>query len=632
MAAFTSKAAGNWSSAGQTTWNEIGVPGSGDTATINHAITGDTDITINGLTINATFTMAAGKILTLQGNVAHGNAAFILSAGAGVIFSTAGGDRKWLTGTGVNQASCKFVANGTSGAHCTISKIGGNNAWFDGGNDGDPAIFNCGGWELTYCDMTGIHNAGYTMSIGSNDFGLHHRRLLNCTFSNCGNLFLAHPYQWGSTDKDFRVEDCRFTNVPRQTNHIYISTNAAGSGLRTCLRNSFSDYASINLQSGDSVDYNYFGNGGSWQCTLGTHNFVRSISRTNEYSYPALTNIYILHDHQDPADPILGLNDVGNPHMWNTNTQSTVNTGVVLEYPHEFNIDGGDGLYSTSATPDNCTITYCLSLPSMTDDGYSALILSMGNPTRSAILKHNTAVGRGAALAADERDHSGLTVVSQLESNLVVGFGTGNARGISGATDTGAGAIDILLPHAGYSNTDVIPSSAVKNNDIYYPISATFLETNALTREGWCIRMTNPVDATNRTYSSGSPDFVDIGRNCAKYAVTFLGATPLPTRPAFPVNHSNSSWIAWLTAKRAALDVFHNALMADPTLGTQVWTWVRAGFAPTNAALDPATPANQGTDGLTRGAIAFSGTPVDPPAAGRTGRLGKGGKGRPKRG
>lgn len=632
MAAFTSKAAGNWSSGSQTTWTEIGVPTSGDTVTINHAITGDTNITINGIALNATLTMAAGKILTLQGNVTQGNAAFILSSGAGVVFSTSGGDRKWLQGTGNTQASCKFVANGTGSSPCTISKIGSGYAWFDGGDEGSGAIYNCGGWELTYTDVSGIHNAAYTMSIGSNDFGIHHRRLLFCTFSNCAPPFLAHPYQWGAPDKDFRVEDCKFSNVPRQTVQIYLRTNAAGTGTRTCLRNSFSDTVDIGLQPTDVVDYNYFGNGGGFQCTFGAHNFIRAISRTHEYSYPALTNMYLFMDHQDPVDPILGMNDVGNPHTWDTFVQSTVNTGVVIEYPHEFNIDGGDGLYSTSATPDNTVITRSLSLPSMTDDGMSAAILALGAPTRSAVLQHNTVVGRGAVLTGDERDHTGLTCVSQLESNLIVGWAATAFPYVPGAGNWGAATLDILLPHGGYSNVDVVPSSAVKNNDIYYPIPADYLETNALTRAGYCTRMTNPVDATNRSYASGSPNFVDVTRCCATYAVTFLGATALPTRPALPVNRGNANWVAWLTAKRAALDVFHNALMADPTIGTAAWTWVRAGFVPTNTALDPSVLANQAVDGLTRGAMEFAGAaPPDPPASGRTGRIGKGGHGRARR-
>ncbi len=38
MAAFTSKATGNWNAAGQTTWNEAGVPGLGDSATIGPSV------------------------------------------------------------------------------------------------------------------------------------------------------------------------------------------------------------------------------------------------------------------------------------------------------------------------------------------------------------------------------------------------------------------------------------------------------------------------------------------------------------------------------------------------------------------------------------------------------------------
>jgi len=41
MAAFTSKATGNWNTTGQTTWNEVGAPGAGDTVTIQntHVVT-----------------------------------------------------------------------------------------------------------------------------------------------------------------------------------------------------------------------------------------------------------------------------------------------------------------------------------------------------------------------------------------------------------------------------------------------------------------------------------------------------------------------------------------------------------------------------------------------------------------
>ncbi len=63
MAAFTSKAAGNWSASGQTTWNEVGVPGSGDTATVNHAVTVNVSTTV-GASLQGTGWAVVGINLT----------------------------------------------------------------------------------------------------------------------------------------------------------------------------------------------------------------------------------------------------------------------------------------------------------------------------------------------------------------------------------------------------------------------------------------------------------------------------------------------------------------------------------------------------------------------------------------
>ena len=92
MATFTSKAAGNWSASGQTTWNEVGVPGNGDTVTISHAITVDTNTTIGSspgesaatkaidLT-GATLTISSGVKLTLRGDMQIGAATFVIGDG-----------------------------------------------------------------------------------------------------------------------------------------------------------------------------------------------------------------------------------------------------------------------------------------------------------------------------------------------------------------------------------------------------------------------------------------------------------------------------------------------------------------------------------------------------------------------
>ncbi len=69
MAAFTSKASGNWSSAGQTTWNEVGVPVAGDTVTIaaNHVVTvDDTSRACAAITLNGTLSASRTANCTLS--------------------------------------------------------------------------------------------------------------------------------------------------------------------------------------------------------------------------------------------------------------------------------------------------------------------------------------------------------------------------------------------------------------------------------------------------------------------------------------------------------------------------------------------------------------------------------------
>ncbi len=70
MAAFTSKATGNWSAGGQTTWNEVGVPGFNDSATINspHTVTVDVDTTVGDGTAS-TLAIASGGILSIAASV-----------------------------------------------------------------------------------------------------------------------------------------------------------------------------------------------------------------------------------------------------------------------------------------------------------------------------------------------------------------------------------------------------------------------------------------------------------------------------------------------------------------------------------------------------------------------------------
>ncbi len=98
MAAFTSKATGSWSSAGQTTWNQPGVPQLGDSATINntHVVTvtssttaGDGTATAISIVAGGTLTIADAVTLTVYGAIDNAGA-INMGDGSGIEFTSMG--------------------------------------------------------------------------------------------------------------------------------------------------------------------------------------------------------------------------------------------------------------------------------------------------------------------------------------------------------------------------------------------------------------------------------------------------------------------------------------------------------------------------------------------------------------
>src|SRR5688572_11885646 len=104
MTAFTPKATGNWSAGGQTTWNEAGVPGDGDTVTIGaHTVTVDVNTTVGTSPNDATtkvintssgsgvLVIGAGVTLTVKGNIGHVNSStHTQQAGSTLTFDNSG--------------------------------------------------------------------------------------------------------------------------------------------------------------------------------------------------------------------------------------------------------------------------------------------------------------------------------------------------------------------------------------------------------------------------------------------------------------------------------------------------------------------------------------------------------------
>ena len=138
MSVFTSKATGNWSASGQTTWNEVGVPGSGDTASIGaHTVTVNVNTTVgtspnDATTIVLNLTVASSKIIvaagvtfTVQGNRGAVNSStFQQNAGSTVTFDNSGSGGSPVY-TDVNVGLTKYIFNGSLGNIATIQAIAG---------------------------------------------------------------------------------------------------------------------------------------------------------------------------------------------------------------------------------------------------------------------------------------------------------------------------------------------------------------------------------------------------------------------------------------------------------------------------------------------------------------------------
>jgi hypothetical protein len=164
-----------------------------------------------------------------------------MSAGSGLVLDATAADVKWLMGSASGSANTEFVANGTSGAHCTISKAGSNDAYIDIGDENAGGVSYSGGFDLTYTDVSDLSNSDGTLGIGRSDTGAHHHRLHNCTFDGCGTILPVRPYNWSSQTLDFEVEDCKWTNSVSGSINLYavVAGGAPTTGSKSVKRCSF---------------------------------------------------------------------------------------------------------------------------------------------------------------------------------------------------------------------------------------------------------------------------------------------------------------------------------------------------------------------------------------------------------
>ena len=205
MTAYVTASAGNWSTPGN--WTPSGPPANGDTVTLNHAMTVDTNTTVGAsganattaailwgtanlkLTINANITLISrGDIKPLMSGTAVQDV-LQLNAGAILEFDSSAASAPATTKyaflqTGNNQW-WRIVCSGTLANPCQIrSNAGGGFGYVDNSFVGGP-YFHC-----TFTKILRLGDASkQMMEIYTNGGSLPEIYFQQCIFDTCGRLF-----------------------------------------------------------------------------------------------------------------------------------------------------------------------------------------------------------------------------------------------------------------------------------------------------------------------------------------------------------------------------------------------------------------------------------------------------------
>lgn len=618
MATYTTAATGNWSNA--STWSggtpPTGGPGDGDLVVIsggfvvtvdsaagasqNGIVTIGTDsgtaIQFSGGTDNIGLTMAAGTTLIVKGNINDNqyNKTATVTIGAGCTLKMYPSSGATLTISSSNSTRFRWYINGTSGSRCTVTtdkSRGGNNSNMNGiGNNGPNGV-----QTATYADFSNFGDASnygiMSRCEGSGAWANLDVTITDCTFDNANYRIYDASTAW---DGDFTFQRNSFTNSVSSTSlnggtiaSFYGAINAAKTsgtrivsfcafdkGVLSTARNhiSYQDNVFAHSVAGQSP-FTQIGSTLQWASGEFLRNVMywqaNSSSGNPQWSVAGpVKDVYSVHGRPD------------NPHHFAlVNSSSMTGTitvdGVLYEAPWCTNTtitDGGDTLITSSLT--NATtiaLRNCIAIPNGTDGQTPGNLFSIfGAPTNCSVsAEHNTILAAFQAAASyGESSNTNAGTITSFRANLI--------------WNTAA-----RMSASSYKLWDSGHRTSGGTQDVVSPTSADY---NA----SWNIHVENPSTYSGNTYTYAGrgyqgnysatpgandladqdPQFVDSSRNIATWYTVARGQT------------TTGSY----TGDAAAAVAY---LAADPSrigqAGTGLLAWVRAGFAPKNAALKAAS-------------------------------------------
>ena len=516
----------------------------------------------------------------------------------GSCYTWSSGGISWTAGSvtidyGASGLSCNlaygaaFHANPTSG-RLALTGTGTSGLAFMN------SVNSAGTVSMTNVDVSNVGNSTYPAVYlqGSTSSASH--LISGCTFATTGGITTS-----GFLDNtvNFQLLNTRFTATTATANAVslgFTTTTPSGSGQRTITGCSFDKCCNFSSSVvGLAVSDCYFGAAfnvpavptAAW--TTFQRCFVGNASANTLIYYGSTTDLY---EYKTAA--------VANPHFHSLAgfAHNPVVTGSIFEVPFfdNQNVTGspdfGDLVLSNSGTTavTNCTVTGCLSIPTYPGNNGSGLDQGFGPGCMTLF---------GASTG---------TKFSIYKNTIHVGYAGGRIINIGEGVGAAVASVPVLRDNIAY---DTVGSGSERAWVTTQGASPT---TDAMTGSGakyngWWRLLTTGIGGGDGLWnvslsSSGTPGANDVHAAplfAVDPATSLAGCRRLATWAQTSVVGSVSG-----TDAGRITDAM-TALSANPYLIGQATTgllaWVRAGYAPTNAALH-----NTASDGGDIGAVAYA--------------------------
>lgn len=531
MAVFTAKASGNWSSSGQTTWNEVGVPGDGDTVTIGaFTVTVDVNTTIgtspndnttkvvDKTSATGAIVVAAGVTLTVKGNIGGVNGStFSMSAGSSLVFDASGsGGTPVYKFINVGFQIFSFV--GTSGSRCSVSAVSGRTCSLN---------VPCSAMTFQYVDFTRVSAFVTTNATTGNII------VEDCAFNTCAKLQITSS----STSNNIKINRNVFTSGTDGSYDFHIdASGATNTGIREITYNAFTN----GVFQASGKFFKWIGNlisGRAGWTTLNTTTNRWAEFRDNLVIGDGLANSGngMIFPANSARNYIVIANGTGNPHYlagyaMDSGVDNTISQTIFESQTPDL-VDTGDCvlLNATCCNGSKIVVKNCIVLPS----GYSGATVQGGqiitvynastaNNTSSQVQAlRNTCnqnqttvvgVGKRAAIAFSEASAGFADQVSAIKGN-VVWAATANDGYLA---ERISGTVDGVITASG-ADYNWLYNIAAGDNGRGYEDRA-----NSPGQDLWNTGNADGNDAAaagvDNNQGSGNPQFVDSTRNIASWA------------------------------------------------------------------------------------------------------------------